>query len=173
MHVPRQVDAVERAKIISSLLTAGGGSVSSFGDSDLRALLEHQMRSSVAVALCEDAIEPGNRRSEIDETLSRQGITTFADLFEHPAPSLLILRAVRRYAKDFMEKEPESFPPEVARVIYSLSELSIMKAGNGVVSAPISQTVISLGRWCLAQTWLDDRTGRLVRQGLDGKSAKL
>jgi hypothetical protein len=167
MREPRHLGTAERLKILSSLLNGEDRSVSPFADAELGALLVHQMRSSVAAALREDAPESDKALSEIDVALSSQGIATFAELFEHPSPPKEVLGEVRRYAKHLMEGGPGMFPTDLARVIYALSELCAAKAGKGSLPSRQGATATHFGRWCLAQGWLDDRTRTIVRQLLD------
>lgn len=166
MHKPALDETDERIRIVASLFTAGQGSIRPVDDSEFGSLLNHQMRASVVAVLSEETNEPRATLDEIARELAGLGIRTFADLFDHPTPPAAALDAVRRYTKRLLKGEPESLPLDVARVLYVVTELCA-STPNAVAHGLASTANLShLGRWCLAQTWLDERTRRLVRRGL-------
>jgi hypothetical protein len=118
------------------------------------------MASRIAVALAED--RAGRRPlAEVEAALAGAGIATFADLFAHEAPPELALEEVRRYAQSLMAGDARGFPTELARVLYALTVLCRDDAVRGSSSG-----AQNLGRWCLAQTWLDRGTADIVRRRL-------
>ncbi|WP_295390973.1 hypothetical protein [uncultured Thiodictyon sp.] len=161
MLKPSPISQSERTRILSVLLSTGEHPDTSIGETALGALLQHQMRSRVLNALRDEGIELPKRLVEIEQSLSDNGIETFAELFGDPAPPICVLRAVHRHAKRLMALGPEEFPTDLARVIYALCELSATQADAGTRSGRAT-----LGRWCLAQTWLDDATRNMVRKRL-------
>jgi hypothetical protein len=163
---PKPLGNAERARIFSSLLTGGERTGGLLATSELGALLEHQMRSSVAAELSDDPSGPDDDLRQLEQALAGHGITTFAELFEHPAPPELALRQVKRYAKKLMDAGPEVFPIEVARVVYALCILFAQDTGRDAARVSGLGSSASLGRWRLAQTWLDERTRNIVRQRL-------
>ncbi|NCA72218.1 MAG: hypothetical protein EOM91_19520 [Sphingobacteriia bacterium] len=164
MHETKPIANEQRARILASLFTPEEGSRRALEDAELGALLAHQMRSGILAALVEDAYESGQRLRQIEQTLAHHGITTFADLLDHPAPPEPLLSSVRRYTKRLVERVPEGFPPEVAQVIMVLCELRA--PSSNAASARSAPPPIHLARWCLAQTWLDETTRERIRRGL-------
>ncbi len=160
MSDPGRAGGAEGVQILSSLLTGAGTPLGGFGDADLGAMLRHQMASRIAVALAED--RAGRRPlAEVEAALAGAGIATFADLFAHEAPPELALEEVRRYAQSLMAGDARGFPTELARVLYALTVLCRDDAVRGSSSG-----AQNLGRWCLAQTWLDRGTADIVRRRL-------
>lgn len=163
MSDPGRAVGAEGVQILSSLLMGAGAPLGGFGNADLGAMLRHQMGSRVADALAED-LAGQHRSAEVKATLAGQGIATFTDLFAHDAPPAVVLEEVRRYAQNLMAGDTRGFPTDVARVLYALTELCADDAERGA-SAP-AKAAQNLGRWCLAQTWLDPGTGAIVRRWL-------
>lgn len=161
MIKPRSISRAERTRIVSVLLSTGQHPDTSIGEATLGELLRHQMRSRVLNALRDEGVESPERLVEIEQYLSGNGIETFAELFGDPAPPMCVLRAVHRHAKRLMTLGPEEFPTDLARVVYALCELSATQVDVGARSGRAT-----LGRWCLAQTWLDDATRNMVRKRL-------
>jgi len=161
----KPIDTVERTTILAGLLAGDERPPNPFGDADLAALWVHQMGASVATALRESASGALAKPTEQQQALDRHGITNFFELFEHPAPPAAIVAEVRRYARQLMALGVDEFPPEVARALSALADLC---AATGETASASHQGTAgtNLGRWCLAQSWLDDRTREIVRQRL-------
>jgi len=161
----KPIDTVERTTILAGLLAGDERPPNPFGDADLAALWVHQMGASVATALREGSSDALAKPTELQKALDRHGITSFFDLFEHPAPPAVIMAEVRRYARQLMTLGADEFPPEVARALSALADLCSATGKSGGASRQ-GTVGTNLGRWCLAQSWLDDRTREMVRQRL-------
>ena len=106
----KPIDTVERTTILAGLLAGDERPPNPFGDADLAALWVHQMGASVATALREGSSDALAKPTEQQQALDRHGITSFFDLFEHPAPPAVIMAEVRRYARQLMTLGADEFP---------------------------------------------------------------
>lgn len=165
MRERKPLATIERAELLAGLFAGNEGCVNPFGDAELAALLAHQMGADIATALREDTSSRRQSAVKIEKALAHLGITTFFELFEQPAPPPAILAEVLRYASQLSDLSPAGFPPEVARVLYALTALC---SGGGISEKSPGEAMSdkNLGRWCLAQSWLDDRTRDIVRRRL-------
>jgi DNA-directed RNA polymerase specialized sigma24 family protein len=93
-------------------------------------------------------------------------LSTFADLLHHAAPPLALLELTRHFAKDQREAPDASLSPEVATVLYYAAIL-VARLRHGERISHLDEAALSRGAaWAVAQTWVDERTRGLFRDGL-------
>jgi hypothetical protein len=120
---------------------------------ELAAIFRHQMSATVQFDLA--GVEPG-LAAKLSALASAEGllVRSFADLFAHPNPPVELLRMTKEFAKAAIEHPDSPLPPEMARLRcgQSISELDDPAIARGL-------------DWVLAQTWVDDATKSVLREG--------
>jgi hypothetical protein len=93
-------------------------------------------------------------------------LKSFSDLFEHPAPPIELLEAVKDFAKANLDHPESGLPGEIAAALYYTS----IAAALVHLDSRISQlTDADLRRgllWVMEQAWVDEATKKLLTQAL-------
>jgi hypothetical protein len=96
-------------------------------------------------------------------------LSSFADLFNHPAPSLALLQLVKDFAKANRNHPESGLPREIATALYFASiAAALVRLDERISQLPDTELQRGL-RWTQEQKWLDEKTRTL----LDGALKKL
>jgi hypothetical protein len=164
-----------RARELSALISSSDASGPLWRADELAALFRHQMAAPVLVDL--GSFAP--RTAEQLKTLAgAQGLllSSFADLFNHPAPPIQLLQLVKDFAKANMEHPESGLPREIATVLYYASiAAAFVRLDMRISQLPDGDLQRGLG-WVQEQKWPDEKTQALVADALKklsgGKEAK-
>jgi len=132
---------------------------------ELGAVLEHQLSAPVELDL--SVMRPGFRK-RLRTLASAQGLvlSSYRDLFHHPNPPVELLRLVKDFAKASKDDPESPFQPEIAAVLYLGSILVARWRCGAKISAVPDQMLREGAEWVLGQSWVDDGTKVLFRDGL-------
>jgi hypothetical protein len=154
---------------LSSLLSLDESTPEAWGESALLDMVRHQFAAPLAFDLrgmaC--ATTENERLERALTEAATLGVESFADLVYHPAPPASLLRL----AKDFFKAKTREYAKGSAewQVAYFFYLVSIAAAGSRlseVSTLEPGELRKGIG-WALNQTWVDERTRRLL-----GKMAK-
>jgi hypothetical protein len=93
-------------------------------------------------------------------------LSSFADLFHHPAPPAELLELVKDFAKSNMDHPESCLPSEIAAVLYYTSiATALVRLGSLITH--LSDADLRRGLlWAQGQAWLDEETRALLGQAL-------
>lgn len=154
-----------RARELAALISTGDESSPLWGASELAALFRHQMSAPMLMDLGSfDA-----RTAEQLKTLAAaQGLllSSFADLFNHPAPPLQLLQMVKDFAKANMDHPESGLPREIATALYYISiAAALVRLDARISQLPDAELHRGL-RKTQEQKWLDAQTKALLAGAL-------
>jgi hypothetical protein len=149
-------NAFQLAKILSPI----GADPACWLPEDLPALLRHQWKAPLDFDLA-DARQNDGRK--ILTSAADSKIRTFADMLNHPAPSLPLLKL----AKDFFkvkagsseERNPEQ---QIGYLFYLLVILSAKVRLRTSISSLSEAHLQKAVRWALGQTWVEGKPRNLL-----------
>jgi hypothetical protein len=157
-----------RARKLAALIHTGDESSPLWGADELAALFRHQMSAPMLMDL--GSFDP--RTAEQLKTMAAaQGLllSSFSDLFNHPAPPLPLLQMVKDFAKANMDHPGSGLPREIATVLYYTSiAAALLRLDARISQLPDADLLRGL-RKVQEQKWLDAPTKTL----LDGALKKL
>ena len=157
-----QVDPVSLADLMDCRSTRE----EAWSASDLEAILEHQLDADVRFDLerSDEAVGialPGMLQS------AKPPIQSFRDLFEHPQPPIELLDLTRRFAKACRSRGGSPLPAGIATILYLASIATAMIKRRHRLTALTDEALFNAFDWAFEQSWLDESTRRLLRQGRD------
>jgi DNA-directed RNA polymerase specialized sigma24 family protein len=94
---------------------------------------------------------------EVSAAVAVAPLTTFADLFQHPAPPAALLELVKQHAKKKREDGEGNLPKELATMLYYASILTALvrcERRQTTLDDPMLQRG---ARWAIGQPWCDPR----------------
>lgn len=158
-----QVDPVS----LADLMDCRSDKEETWSASDLAAILEHQLDADVQYDLgrFDEAVGvdlPGMLRSAVEPP-----IRSFRDLFEHPQPPIELLDLTRRFAKACRLPGDSPLPAEIATILYLASIATAMIKRSHRLTALTNEALSNGFAWASEQSWLNESTRRLLRQGRD------
>jgi hypothetical protein len=160
-----------RAKELAALMSTSDESSPLWRADELAALFRHQMSAPVLMDL--GSFDP--RTAEQLETLTAaQGLllSSFADLFDHPAPPLALLQLVKDFAKANRDHPESGLPREIATALYFASiAAALVRLDKRISQLPEAELQRGL-RWTQEQRWLDEKTRALLDDALKKLSAE-
>ena len=160
-----------RARELAALIHTGDESSPLWGAGELAALFRHQMSAPMLMDL--GSFEP--RTAEQLKTLAAaQGLllSSFADLFNHPAPPLQLLQMVKDFAKANMDHPESGLPREIATALYYTSiAASLFRLDARISQLPDADLQRGLSKTA-EQKWLDTQTKALLAGALKKLSGK-
>jgi len=154
-----------RARELAALIHTGDESSPLWGANELAALFHHQMSAPMLMDL--GSFDP--RTAEQLKTLAAgQGLllSSFADLFNHPAPPLQLLQMVKDFAKANMDHPESGLPREIATALYYSSiAAALVRLDARISQLPDADLQRGL-RKAQEQKWLDAQTKALLAGAL-------
>ena len=146
-----------RAKQLAALMASGDERHPLWRPEELAAMFRHQMSAPVLMDL--GSFDP--RTAARLKTLSAaQGLllSSFADLFNHPAPPIQLLQLVKDFAKANMDHPESGLPREIAAALYYASIAAALVRLDTRISQLADADLQSGLRWTQEQAWLDEKT---------------
>ena len=127
-------------------LLAPAASSPLWNDSDLAALLLHQLRSPLA----------------------RPGDPTFEEVLLSPSPDVQRLRQVKDYAKALRDDPDSGIPSEICHVLY-YAAIAVAKVRTGDRLTSLTPEAFAEGlTWTLSRSWVPENLKQLFRLVLKG-----
>ncbi|MBI5760262.1 MAG: sigma-70 family RNA polymerase sigma factor [Planctomycetales bacterium] len=124
---------------------------------DMGALLRHQLAAPLRETLSSD--ERVGRK--IPPTTSTAEPRTFADLFQHPAPPLELLNAVKRWSKHSARQTTTSLPTEISTTFYYAALAAALVRLNERITTSDADMLRYGFETMLQQSWLTDDLRKL------------
>jgi len=152
-----------RARELAALMNTSDESSPLWRADELAALFRHQMSAPVLMDL--GSFDP-RTASQLKTLATAQGLllSSFADLFNHPAPPLALLQLVKDFAKANMDHPESGLPREIATTLYFTSiAAALLRLDKRISQLPDAELQRGL-RWAQDQKWLDEKT-RAVLEG--------
>ena len=150
-----------RAKELAALMSTSDESSPLWRADELAALFRHQMSAPVLMDL--GSFDP--RTAEQLKTLTAtQGLllSSFSDLFNHPAPPLTLLQLVKDFAKANRDHPESGLPREIATALYFTSiAVALARLNERISQLPDAELQRGLC-WTQEQKWLDEKTRALL-----------
>lgn len=133
---------------------------------ELGAILEHQLAAPIAFDL--GAMDPGLSVRLPSLTAGEPPVKTFHDLFHHPYPPLELLLLTKDFAKRCHYWPDSPLPDEIASILYLLTIVAAMTRCHRSISRLDNNALRYSLEWALSQSWLDESTRKLLREGGKG-----
>jgi hypothetical protein len=159
-----QLDKTDPPRL-SQLLSLDESSSRTWEPDELSAILRHQLSAQLEFDL-------GDISAELTElgVLGHAGTlrwsVTFGDLLQSARPSLPLLDRAKRFAKACKSDPGAALPEEVATVMYFACIIVARMRCGARISALDDEALREGLRWAVSQRWVDDETGRLLREGV-------
>lgn len=147
--------------IARTLLDAGDPTMGDWSSTDLRALLEHQLRTPLRLELEGSLTDTGRQTLEFHPEL------TFHDVLKDGQPEGGLLTGIKEFAKDALTTE-SGLPGDIARVLYVAALLRARSTGAVGFTTLDNASINREARRCLTLTWLPESARDLLRAGLGG-----
>lgn len=150
---------------LARLLDISNRATSPWDPAELGEILEHQLATPLASDL--ESFE-GGWPALLAAAGNHAGppIRTFGELLSHPDPPKELLGLVKRFAKHCRRQAESPLPDEIATVLYFLA-ITVARLRLKVPVSGLDDPTLAAGlQWALDQSWLDDTTRTLLRQGL-------
>jgi hypothetical protein len=154
-----------RAKELSSLMASGDERGPLWRADELAALFRHQMSAPILMDL--GSFDP-RTANQLKTLAVAQGLllSSFADLFNHPAPPLPLLQLVKDFAKANMDHPESGLPAEIAVTLYYLSiAAALVRLDQRITQLPDADLRRGL-ELTAKQAWLDDKTKALLADAM-------
>lgn len=156
-----QVDPVS----LAGLMNSRSDYDETWSASDLAAILEHQLAADVQFDLERFDEAVGLDLPEMLRSAAAPLIRSFRDLFEHPQPPIELLDLTRRFAKACRSRGDSPLPAEIATILYLSSIAVAMIKRNHRLTSLADEALVNGLNWAVEQSWLDESTRQLLRQG--------
>jgi len=135
-----------------------------WSEEELAAIFEHQLSAPVEF----DFNYPRGLSVQRVETLCSAAtprIMSFRDLLFHPSPPLEVLKTTKEFARACRLLPDGPVPDEIATMLYVLSIVAAAtKCGQWITKMESGGVEHALD-WSLEQSWIDEPTRDLLRQG--------
>jgi hypothetical protein len=132
---------------------------------ELQEMLHHQLAAPLHLSL-------GPLSGEVAQEINKAGpaidpLLTLGQLLHHPRPPVGLLRLVKRFAKLCRSDRENPLPPEIVMLLYYTSiTAALVKAKQSISGL----TPVALKRglsWLSSQSWVDEQTRSLLKEGLN------
>ena len=130
---------------------------------DIASIFRHQMNAPLDFDLSAEGPQGATAGSTPIEGDNR-GITTFGELFRHPAPPIELLKLSKGFFKRIVATHPKnSAEHQVAYVSYLLSVILARRCHGKRISDLKDSTLITGLDWALTQTWVEKSIHKVLR----------
>ena len=165
--MPKPTTASQRSKdILRALMDPSKPDAVPWSSSDLRAILEHQLATSLVSEV--DQLSEASRLSsdQVLPILEASGCQTYRDVIQPPSQSPDAIRLVKALAKASLAHGGD-LPRDVARVLYVLAILRGRRTGVPDLTS-LDDASLDREMWrCLTFGWLPDEIRCMLRTDLD------
>jgi hypothetical protein len=154
-----------RAKELAALMSTSEASGPLWRADELAALFRHQLAAPVLMDL--GSFDP-RTANQLKTLTAAQGLllSSFADLFNHPAPPIQLLQLVKEFAKANMDHPESGLPAEIATALYYTSiAAALVRLDTRITQLPDADLQRGL-RLVQEQKWLDDATKTILAGAL-------
>lgn len=155
-----------RAQELSALIATSDEHGPLWRADELAALFRHQMAAPVLMDLGGfDARVAG----QLQTLAAAQGLllSSFAELFNHPAPPLALLQLVKDFAKANRDHPGSGLPAEIAATLYYLSiAAALVRLHQRITQLPDAELRRGL-ELTAKQSWLDEKTKALLADAIE------
>lgn len=153
--------------ILRALMTPSQPDMVPWLSKDLRAILEHQLTTTLGSEL-DYLVEISHlSREQVSSILKGIEHRTFGNLLQDISPSIQVMRLIKEFGKASMMGNGD-LPRDVARVLYVLAILRGRQAGVRNISMLDEASLEHEVRRCLTFGWLPDYVRDLLRTSLSG-----
>lgn len=149
-NLPHETSSLKLVRILDVTPDA----IDHWHSADLGALLRHQLAAPLRATLSADE-RVSRKLSPPTGSTNRAEPQTLADLFQHPAPPLELLNAVKRWSKHFARQtKPPSLPVEIGTTLYFAALAAALVRHQQQISSS-EKDVLNYGfEMMLTQSWL-------------------
>jgi hypothetical protein len=158
--------AHQRSKdILSAIMDVSQPAMIPWSPNDLRAILEHQLATPLAMEIDRLTQCSGCNREEVSQLIEDSKCRTFGEFLAIANPSRKMLAVIKDFAKSAMS-DSEILPRDVARIIY----VSVILRGRQIKGRALTtldaDSIEREARRCLSYGWLPESTRDIIRKGL-------
>ena len=155
---------------LTQMMNLDAGDEKLWAPEELGAILEHQLAAPLECDLSGLDSHLALRLRELNST-GDPALRTFGDLLHHPSPPLRFLELIKEFAKSCRNHPRSPLPDEVATVLYfSGIVVAMTRCAKRITKMDDRSLQYSLN-WALKQSWLDEATRGILREGLDALGA--
>lgn len=154
------------ASELSALIASGDEHGPLWRADELASLFRHQMSAPIAVDLGSFDARTAN---QIKTLSTAQGLllSSFSDLFNHPAPPVQLLQLAKDFAKANMDHPESGLPPEIAATLYYASiAAALARLDKRISQLPDADLQRGLAMTA-KQPWLDEKTKVLLADAMN------
>jgi hypothetical protein len=153
-----------KAADLARMIDSGDDELGLFGVEELAEILDHQFSAPLGFDLARLSNHSTRRLKSLCSSADPP-IESFGDLLHHPSPPVELLKMTKEFAKLCWTDHDHRLPEDVATILYLLSiAVAMTKCGRRITGQDDSALRRSL-EWALMQTWLDESTRALLREG--------
>jgi hypothetical protein len=134
-----------------------------WGPGELGEILAHQLSASLEFDLL--GLDENLVHKLRTEWASDPPIETFSDLLHHPCPPVEFLELTKQFAKASRSHPDSPLPDEVAAVLHLLSVVVARTKCDRRITGLSDEGLRFSLEWALEQSWIDDSTRSLLKEG--------
>jgi hypothetical protein len=135
-------------------------------DSEVGALLRHQLDSSIEPELSEHMSVALRQLRDSDECMSWMARTFRQVLQDRGAAPMALLSAIKEYGKLLSQPERFGLPAQVGQTIYLLAiAAGLVRCGQRITASSDAELRAGFA-WAAEQNWLDDELRSLLNDAL-------
>jgi len=155
----------DNPQLLAQLISLAGDRRASWLPEDLSAMWRHQLRAPLDFDLAETA--PDARATIVHlSTAGGAPLRTFADLLNHPAPPLELLRFAKDFAKIKRADANAGFPKEIATALY-YAVIAAAQLRHNERLTELGPDALRYGlNWTMQLEWLDDQNRSMLGETL-------
>lgn len=156
----RSVDPMQ----LSLVLGLGANPQDEWNESDLAGMLDHQLSAPLLFDL--GKLRGGSALAGLLAGTSAP-ISSFRDLFLHPAPPLELILLAKEFAKDAAGSADGKLPAEISTLMYYTSiGVARLRCGKRITKMDDARLREGL-RWAMSLMWVEAPFRNLLRQCLE------
>jgi hypothetical protein len=153
-----------RAKELSALMSSDERGPLWRAD-ELASVFRHQMSAPIAVDLGSFDARTANHLKTVSAAKGLL-LSSFADLFNHPAPPLQLLQLTKDFAKANMDHPESGLPAEIAATLYYAGiAAALVRLDKRITQLPDADLQRGLAMTA-KQPWLDEKTKALLTDAM-------
>ena len=152
-----------KASALNQILEQASTGGSTWSEKDLRDMLEHQLAVPLATDLV-PVVDDAEATLTMEATIADMP-ESFGDLLAHPEPSIAILRLLKDFAKDLLNREQQEMPKDFLRVLYYAAIVTGLVKRQKRISSLNDSSLRKGCDWCLKQPWITAELRSLFMDG--------
>jgi len=153
-----------KSSCLAAMMALGDGDEGLWTPEELAAMLKHQLSAPLDFDI---SYLSEQARERLRVLLPAQGppIRSFSDLLHHPCPPVELLAMTKEFAKACRTRRERLLPEEIAAMLYTLS-IVVARTKCGERLTKLDDHTLRYGLdWALKQSWVDEPTRGLLREG--------